>query len=63
MRDPVVISTGVIMDRSSIQDEQGNQRLKKCPFTRETLDKDVFPLNYLKAEIIEWNKAKFKYAC
>ena len=34
MKDPVVISTGVIMDRSSALDETGAPRFKKCPFTR-----------------------------
>ena len=62
MNDPVVISSGVTMDRSSIHDENGNLRLKKCPFSRQDLRKEVFPLNYLKSKIIEWNKAKFQNA-
>lgn len=48
MRDPVVLSTGVIMDRDSILDEQGKLRMTKCPFTREKLQNEVFPLNFLK---------------
>lgn len=59
MKDPVVISTGVIMDRSSALDESGAPRFKKCPFTRQEVDGEVFPLNYLKTKIVDWNKKKF----
>ena len=48
MKDPVVLSSGIIMDKSSAIDEQGNLRFKSCPFTRQNLDSEVFPLNYLK---------------
>ena len=62
MKDPVVLSSGVIMDRSSILNEAGTINFKLCPFTRQKLENEVFPLNYLKNQIVDWNKKKFQSA-
>ena len=59
MKDPVVISSGVIMDKSTILNPQGNLNFRDCPFTRQKLETDVYPLNYLKQQIIDWHKKKF----
>ena len=54
MSDPQVISSGYVFDKSTLFDESGRLRLRECPMTRQELKPFVFPLNFLKREIIEW---------
>lgn len=51
MKDPVVISTGQILDRTTVLDAQGKLRLKKCPITRKTIEAKVYPQVNLKSKI------------
>jgi len=51
MKDPVVLSSGEILDRNSVVDENDNLRFKHCPFTRVLLKKDVYPLKEKKKQI------------
>jgi hypothetical protein len=62
MKDPVVISTGFVMDRSSIIDDSGNLIFKDCPFTTEPLKNKVYPVNAFKSEIIDWTLRRFTNA-
>lgn len=51
MEDPVVLSTGFVVDRSTALHESGDLRLNRCPFTRDNLMPIVYPLQPLKSEV------------
>ena len=42
--DPVVISTGFIIDRTTAFTEDGTMRLKACPWSRQPLSEQVYPI-------------------
>lgn len=48
MVDPVVLSSGQVMDRKSALDDNGSLRFNECPMTRLKLDPKVYPLSNLK---------------
>lgn len=58
MKDPVVLSSGKILDRNSAVDELGNLRFKRCPFTRMILEKSVYPLDEKKEQIKEFRRKR-----
>ena len=62
MKDPVVLSTGVVMDKSTFFAENGDPVFKECPLTMKPLSAKAFPVNILKAQIIDWTKNRFKVA-
>lgn len=62
MKDPVVLSSGLVMDRESVIDKDGNMRLDKCPMTRTDLKSEVYPLTFLKGKIIDWRLKRFESA-
>lgn len=45
MDDPVVLSSGYVLDRSSALNESGELRFQNCPFTRRALSKSVYRFN------------------
>jgi len=51
MKDPVVLSSGHVVDRSSALNEDGKLRFKRCPFSRVILKPDVYPLDEKKKQI------------
>ena len=53
MRDPVVISSGHVLDRSTAYDG-ARFRFQSCPMSRQHIDQTAFPLVYLKAQLIEF---------
>ena len=59
MRDPVLLSSGICVDRASVLDKNGKLRYTTCPITREILDLDVFPVKFLKDKITDWLIGKF----
>jgi len=44
MRDPVVLSSGHIVDKSTVLDNEGKLKFRTCPWTREPLREQVYPL-------------------
>ena len=54
LKNPVVLSTGFVVDRSTALDEQGRRRLSRCPFTREPLKPEVYPLHMLRKMVVDW---------
>eukprot|EP00588_Corethron_pennatum_P016739 CAMPEP_0194303360 /NCGR_PEP_ID=MMETSP0171-20130528/1231_1 /TAXON_ID=218684 /ORGANISM="Corethron pennatum, Strain L29A3" /LENGTH=746 /DNA_ID=CAMNT_0039054221 /DNA_START=71 /DNA_END=2312 /DNA_ORIENTATION=- len=44
MNDPVVLSSGYVVDRGTILDVNGSLRFSLCPFTRAPLKAEVYPL-------------------
>lgn len=62
MKDPVVLSSGTVVDRSTVYYTDrgsrlfGGRRIYKCPLTREIIDYDVFPVKYIRSQIIDWTK-------
>ena len=55
MEDPVLLSSGAIMDRGTFKD------LKDlvCPFTWKRIDPMAYPCITLKRQITDWHKALF----
>eukprot|EP00553_Chaetoceros_curvisetus_P010412 CAMPEP_0204634932 /NCGR_PEP_ID=MMETSP0717-20131115/30420_1 /ASSEMBLY_ACC=CAM_ASM_000666 /TAXON_ID=230516 /ORGANISM="Chaetoceros curvisetus" /LENGTH=172 /DNA_ID=CAMNT_0051653521 /DNA_START=42 /DNA_END=556 /DNA_ORIENTATION=- len=45
MEDPVVLSTGLVLDRSSIIGANGQIRFTRCPFSGEEVRDDIYPVN------------------
>lgn len=60
MIDPVVTSTGIVMDRKTIVDQNGNLKHQNCPLTRQRLEPKVYPLNFLKSELKDWLIDRFR---
>ena len=51
MTDPVVLSSGYIVDRSTVIDEDGNLKFSRCPFTRKVLRLEVYPATEKRMQI------------
>ena len=61
MTDPVVLSSGVVLDISSAINEESKEiRFKQCPFTNQALKQDVYPLSCLRGRIKEWALTRFR---
>lgn len=54
LKDPVVLSSGFVVDRATAIDEHGNLRLRQCPFSREYLREEVYPLVFLRDRVKAW---------
>ena len=55
MQDPVVMSSGHVADRATVQDATtGALRFHRCPMSRQPLEPRVYPLHSLKSEIIDY---------
>lgn len=62
MKDPIVLSSGIVLDRNTVFDNQNKLRYEDCPVTRSKLKKDAFPLSFLKGKIIDWRLKIFDSA-
>lgn len=61
MQDPVVISSGFVFDRHSVIDEKTKKlRFTSCPFTREKLKEDVYPLLSFKKKLFTFKMKKIE---
>ena len=49
--DPVVLSSGKIVDRRSVFDKEGNLLYSRCPFSGKQLKSEAFPVEDLKKQI------------
>lgn len=58
MKDPVVLSSGYVLDRGSAVHESGALRFTSCPFSRARLKKDVYPLVHLKSKLQEFKERR-----
>jgi len=47
MKDPVIISSGHVFDRSSVY-QDGKMNFKNCPISRKPLKEDAYPVVFLK---------------
>ena len=54
LKNPVVLSSGFVVDRTSALDENGQLRFRRCPFSRAALKRDVYPLVPLRKMAVEW---------
>jgi hypothetical protein len=61
MTNPVVLSSGVTMDHSTAFKDNKFQ-FTKCPFTNTDLKNKAYPLNCLRAEIVDFTKKRFDTA-
>lgn len=61
MKNPVVLSSGVVVDLTTASKFNDKNRIQfdKCPFTNQKLKPKAFPLNCLKSEIVEFTKQRF----
>jgi len=58
MKDPVVLSSGQVMDRSTIHNEKGELRFKRCPISRTELENSVYPLLEKKKKIQKFKQKR-----
>mmetsp|Transcript_10975 Transcript_10975/g.24170 ORF Transcript_10975/g.24170 Transcript_10975/m.24170 type:complete len:860 (+) Transcript_10975:663-3242(+) len=58
MTDPVVVSSGLVLDRSTVLDERGKLRMDRCPITREELKSEVYPIMSLKRRLVDFAKTR-----
>jgi len=54
LKDPVVLSSGFVVDRRSALHENGRMRLQRCPFSRQELQPMVYPLVFLREKVKAW---------
>ncbi|CAE8610107.1 unnamed protein product [Polarella glacialis] len=54
LKDPCVLSSGFVLDRETVLDEQGRVRISQCPFSRQPLLDYVYPLHFLRERVKEW---------
>ena len=54
MHDPVVLSSGIIVDRSTAINKNGKLRLQKCPFRRIPIQLPVYELYPLQEKVRAW---------
>jgi len=57
MKDPVLLNTGLVLDRSSVIGKDGELRFRTCPFSGDKVRGDVYPVTSQK-KAIEAFKAK-----
>eukprot|EP00931_Biecheleriopsis_adriatica_P123141 TRINITY_DN9819_c0_g1_i1.p1 TRINITY_DN9819_c0_g1~~TRINITY_DN9819_c0_g1_i1.p1 ORF type:complete len:591 (-),score=98.70 TRINITY_DN9819_c0_g1_i1:195-1916(-) len=60
MTDPVVISTGYVLDRSSVLDDNGQLKFRNCPFTRAALKNEVYPLVDRRKKLHEFKEQRLE---
>jgi len=51
---PVMLSSGVVMERTSLFNENGRLRYKECPYTKKELKDKVYRVLMLEQKIITW---------
>ena len=49
MNKPHILSSGIILDKYSIYDKEGNMLLDRCPMTRKEINSKAYPVAYLKS--------------
>ena len=60
MHEPVVLSSGAVLDRSSVLGSNGNLRFKNCPYTREPLEEKVYPMLRLREVLVSYGQGRVK---
>lgn len=60
MVDPIVLSSGQVMDRKTALEDNGKLKFTHCPMTRKRLSKKVYPLSFLKGHLRDWLINRFK---
>lgn len=58
----MALSSGSVMDKSTVLDSEGNMRFENCPLTRKPLEKALHPVNYLKGKLTDWRLQRFDQA-
>mmetsp|Transcript_11900 Transcript_11900/g.15025 ORF Transcript_11900/g.15025 Transcript_11900/m.15025 type:complete len:588 (+) Transcript_11900:70-1833(+) len=58
MKDPVVLSTGFVVDRETVLGKDGSIYFKICPFTGKELNSIVYPLEEKKKQIKDFRKRR-----
>ena len=62
MRDPVLLSSGICVDRESAMDMHGVLLFTKCPITQVELKNKVYPVKFLKGKLTDWLVGRFNNA-
>lgn len=61
MKDPVVLSSGLVLDRDTVLDATtGRLKFSTCPITRERLKKEVYPVLFLKKKLVDFKEKKIR---
>ena len=58
MRNPTVLSSGVIMDKEHLYDHSGKIKYNECPLTRQKLKMKAYPVTMIKAKVIDFYKER-----
>lgn len=61
MGDPVVMSSGFVVDRYTIHDDSGDLEVHSCPFSHEALKSCVYPLKPLQEKISKFELRRLKH--
>jgi len=60
MHDPVVLSSGYVVDRSTVLNKAGKLKFRTCPWTGEPLQEKVYPLVEKARKLKEFNIGKLQ---
>lgn len=60
MQEPVVLSSGYVVDKSTALDEHGRLKFTMCPFTRALLKPDVYPLVDRRRKLQEFKEKRLE---
>mmetsp|Transcript_65525 Transcript_65525/g.77009 ORF Transcript_65525/g.77009 Transcript_65525/m.77009 type:complete len:547 (+) Transcript_65525:159-1799(+) len=61
MKDPVVLSSGLVLDRDTVLDATtGGLKFSTCPITRERLKEEVYPILFLKKKLVDFKEKKIR---
>lgn len=60
MKDPVVLSSGFVVDRDTALNQSGGLRFSLCPFTRAPLKRDVYPLIGMQRKLKDYRERTLK---
>jgi hypothetical protein len=58
----VLLSSGIIVDRTSFLTELGEPRMQECPVTRASIQPNCFPVVMMKRKLTNWRVICFDKA-
>ena len=60
MHEPIVLSSGYVLDRASAVNANGGLKLQRCPFTRKPLKSEVYPLQLLREKVVAFKQTRLE---
>lgn len=63
LKDPVVLSSGFVVDReTAVPEGSAGLRFQRCPFSNQPLERKVYPLVFLQDKVQEWKLDRLNQA-